>query len=639
MKNIKKYFIRPAFSPISLFYTTSLVSFLYVFMEWTYNLNRSTLASAGHFAGKVFIFFNSSAVLALFCGFVVLAYLGLWSLLKGEKTRHLLCFVFALVPSLLLTIMLLLLVDNTTYTLWKVGIITSKGFVRGLYGFLIVVVMLIIHPWVVNFTNRIEKSLDRSKALTRSRLLAGTLSFFLVITFLPVLFNLKTLLARQNEPANSTLENRPNIVLITVDSLNAKSMSLYGYPKETTPFLEELASSSLVGEDHFSNAQGTIGSLTSILTGRDPADTRVLASDDILEGEDAYLHLPGILKQYGYETIQLSYSYYADAGNVNIQNGFDLANSESSRMNIISSVLSSALPTNYYYFLRELFLRATDRVGHIFFLKDMSNPYKQVTESPEKFNDAYKLETALSMLETSDQPVFIDIHWMGTHGPKYYPSEQVFSTGEDPQQQKDREETFYLDSILEFDTSMSGFFSDLEQGGLLENTMVIITADHSQRWSITRLPLIIYFPGGSKTGAIETSTENLDLAPTILDYLDISQPSWMPGQSLLTMPDPDRPIFIAQIFGSDKDPVTGKITYPPSVAPFYQFGKISVVQCDTWYMLNMQTHVLSHSKVMPYSDRCGTTSLSSEQALILLKEHLAAYGFDISSLDDVTISE
>jgi arylsulfatase A-like enzyme len=461
----------------------------------------------------------------------------------------------------------------------------------------------------------------------------------LAFALVPVAVNSGNIHGRSAIASSTDNGKRPNILLITVDSMNASMMSLYGYTKETTPFLEEFAKSSLIGEDHFSNAQGTIGSITSILTGKYPAETRVLASSDILEGEDAYQHLPGILKQYGYGTEQLSYSYYADAGNLNMQNGFDVANSESAESDPISSALVAALPTNYYYFLREIYIRGSERILHIFFIKDMSNPYKQMTESPAKFNDAYKMQTALSLLENSDKPMFIHIHWMGTHGPKYYPENQVFSAGKDPQSQGNRDTNFYLDSILEFDTSFSQFYQQLDETGLLDNTLIIITADHSQRWTITPLPLIMYFPGGSRVGTIETATENLDISPTILDYLNIPQPSWMPGQSLLTMQEPDRPIFISQIKSSIKDPKTGKISYPPSDAPFYQFGKISVEQCDTWFMLNVETMTLTSGKVLPNTGRtCSKQPLTADQALDLIRSYLESYGFDVSSLDTVKIS-
>ncbi len=640
MKSFKKIFVRPGFSAVSALLACALVCLLYVFMEWTYNIDKSTLANTALFSEKLLILFNSAAILTLACVIIYLPFILLYQWVKREKAKLIIRFFFPLLPTALFTTMLLLIFDNTTYTFWKVGIVTSTGFIRGLYMAAWIVTFLFFYTRMILFINKLDKAMSKQPNRNRVKIIAFSLFAVLALALIPVAINGRNTVTKNVADASSIKANRPNIILITVDSMNASMMSLYGYTKDTTPFLEEFAASALVGEDHFSNAQGTIGSITSILTGRYPADTRVLASADVLEGDDAYLHLPGILKQYGYATAQLSFSYYADAENLNIQNGFDIANNESSETNPVMNALVSALPTNYYYFLREISIRGSDRLAHVFFIKDMSNPYKQVTESPDKFNDAYKMETALSLLKNTDKPMFIDIHWMNTHGPKYYPEVQVFSAGKDPKTQGNRDPNFFLDSILEFDTAFSQFYQQLDEAGLLDNTMIIITADHSQRWTITPLPLIIYFPGGSNAGTIETSTENLDISPTILDYLGIPQPTWMPGQSMLAMPDPDRPIFITQITSSIKDPKTGKISYPPAVAPFYQFGKITVEQCDTWFMLNLETMTLTTSKVLPNSGReCSKEPLTADEALALIKQYLASYGFDVSTITDVKITK
>jgi hypothetical protein len=224
---------------------------------------------------------------------------------------------------------------------------------------------------------------------------------------------------------------------------------------------------------------------------------------------------------------------------------------------------------------------------------------------------------------------------MGTHGPKYYPEKQVFSAGEDPQTQKDRMDIFYYDSILEFDTSLADFYTQLQEAGLEGDTLLIVTSDHTQRWSNSRLPLVLHFPDEDYAGTIPGNTENLDIAPTILDYLGITQPTWMPGQSLLSIQDANRPIFIAQIGESKKDPDTGKVTYPAPSEPFYQFGKISVVTCDTWYKLNLNTLVLSTGVVKKYAGECPENTVDAQTALNLIRGHLQEYSFDTSTIVNV----
>jgi arylsulfatase A-like enzyme len=259
-----------------------------------------------------------------------------------------------------------------------------------------------------------------------------------------------------------------------------------------------------------------------------------------------------------------------------------------------------------------------------------------MTESPEEFNDKYKLETVFSMLENSKQPLFVHLHWMGTHGPKYYPDVQVFSLGKDPELQGNREEKFYLDSILEFDQGVEQLYDVLVETNQIKNTILIIGSDHSQRWSVARLPLIMRFPYGQYRGSLGGNTENLDIAPTILDYLDLPEPDWMSGQSLLSERDADRPVFIAQIGDADKDPETGKVSYPEPSEPFYQFGRMTVVLCDTWYAVNLKTLKMTSAKVPSYSGTCSIDH-SPLSALNLIRNHLEKYGFDGFSLYRVTL--
>jgi arylsulfatase A-like enzyme len=535
--------------------------------------------------------------------------------------------------------MILILVDNFTYTVFKFGIVSAKGAFRAFYTFGFVIVGILLYRKVLQFANKINEKYIQSSKIAEELLLVILAVFLAIWVFIPINQNSHASIGVSTDLQQANVEKLPNIILITADSLNAERMSMYGYAKDTTPFLKELATTSLVAEDAFSNAQGTIGSTTSLLTGKDPADIRILHSIDILQGNDTFEHLPAILRSNGYYTAQLSYSYYADAYRVNFQNAFDYANGTSIENNPFFAGIAAVLPSNYYYFIHEFVVRLSDRLGHIFFIRDMTNPYKKVTEGTEKFNDQQKLDYAVSLLKTTQQPLFVHIHWLGTHGPKYAPAQQIFSAGQDPTTQVKYDDNFYADTILEFDTAVSNFYQTLADNGFLDNTIIIIASDHSQKWSVSRLPLIIHFPNSENAKEITENAQNLDIAPTLLDYLNIDQPEWMPGQSLLTRLDPSRPIFIAAIPSSKKDPVTGKVTFPESKAPFYQFGKMTVVICDTWYRLNLTEMKMDKGTVKNYVGSCENGSGSETEALQLISQHFETYGFDISSLQNVILKE
>ena len=72
-----------------------------------------------------------------------------------------------------------------------------------------------------------------------------------------------------NRPAlNRASEHRPNVVIFVADALRAQNMSLYGYGRKTTPFLERFADQSMVFTEMHSNSTSTRTSLTTILSGK-----------------------------------------------------------------------------------------------------------------------------------------------------------------------------------------------------------------------------------------------------------------------------------------------------------------------------------------------------------------------------------
>ncbi len=361
-------------------------------------------------------------------------------------------------------------------------------------------------------------------------------------------------------------------------------------------------------------------------------DTRVIYSSDMLQGQDAYQHLPDILEDYGYYTAQLSNAVYADAYKTNFQDAFKEANGRSAELDPLMFTLGRYYAGINHLFQQEVIERLSTRLEHIYFINDMANPYQQVTEAPVKFNDRQKLNHLFNLLEESRQPVFVHLHWMGTHGPNYYPEEQVFSAGYNIEHQGANSQLFYYDALLEFDQAVQEIYSFLDETNLLENSILVVTSDHSQKWTNSRIPLLVRFPRGEHNGVVNQNVQTIDIAPTLLDYLGIATPGWMAGQSLLSPDYETLPIYTAKIPRSSKDPVTGKVIYPESRPPFYQFGRMSVIVCDQWFELDLQEITLKEGHVKEYPSACAV-SIGKREALNLLIDHLERYDFDTTSLD------
>ncbi len=633
MKRLSTLLPRATFSPGGLFLVTTLVAFLYVLMEWVFIVTKPSFLQQAAFGSRLLVLFSASALLAALATLLCLPFTLAFKRSPAGRVTSALRSLSAAVPALLLSALVLMMADNFTYTVFGFGIVSAKGGVRALY----LIPFLLLTAWLYTRTiallNFTQEALENRPPRVRKVTLGILAALIVLLAAVPALAYAPYWSGTSSVAKPSSAAHFPNILLITADSLNANRMSVYGYEKPTTPFLEELAKSSLVAQNAFSNAQGTIGSLTSILTGRYPVDTGVLTTNDILRDEAATQHMPGILRKYGYYSVQLSYSYYADARRLNFQGGFDEANGTRLNANPLFSALSAVFPSNISYFTSEITARLLDRLAHIFFLRDMNNPYLQVTESPEKFNDQQKLEYALALFDRVDQPLFIHIHWMGTHGPAYHPANQVFSAGEDPEKQGKFDEDFYLDSILEFDQSLAALYAALQERGALENTVLVIAADHSQRWNIIRLPLLMRFPGGENIGLVRGNVQYLNIAPTLLDAVNIPKPAWMAGTSLLEDQPETSPIILTEIPAFVPDAQTGKRVFPEIRPPFYQFGKVSLITCDQWVKLEFASLKLTRGTIPDYAQRCSSPALSDREAIQLISEYLETYGLDASSLE------
>jgi len=98
-------------------------------------------------------------------------------------------------------------------------------------------------------------------------------------------------------------QTRPpwSVLLITIDNLRPDHMSLYGYEKDTTPYLKKFAKESVVFENAFSTSAWTAPGMVSIFTGYYPP---VHAQHGRFSFYDEEMTAPfRILAEQGYEIL------------------------------------------------------------------------------------------------------------------------------------------------------------------------------------------------------------------------------------------------------------------------------------------------------------------------------------------------
>ncbi len=614
---------------------TVAVAFAYIFMEWVFFVTMPSFMSVMGLSDKLKVFLLSGWMFAVVCmvlvaAFIVIDILALASHLGGI-TRY---WGWA-IPAIVLSALALLLVDNFTYTIFKFGISTSTGISRGVYAALFVLLAGYVYLRMLrSFGSGVQGS---RQAMQTNRWLYACLGVFAAITVL-ALANVKyTNFSADQAAATGPANKQPNIILLGSDGLNADNLSAYGYKRNTTPRLKELAKSSLVAQNAFTNAGNTAGSVVSIFTSKLPTQTRLLYPPDILTGFNSFQHLPGILNNLGYETVEFGAPYYVDSFNFNLQNGFDIANNRTINPGKLASFGARLGFESEAYFLTRLTWRISDRILHIFYIQEMANPFATVSEPVPEISDESKIEQAMALFDQPTAPLFVHIHLLGTHGGYYIPETRVYSAGE--MQVSEWLTDFYDDTLLSFDKYVGEVVDHLKADGQFDNTILIIYTDHNKAFQVDeRIPLIIHFPNGEQAGKVTKNVQNMDIAPTILDYMGFSIPGWMNGESLLNGGPTDRRLIFST--GTDKvkpneedieflDPAQNK-------PPFYQFSFINVLDCHKMYSFSLTSYEWKAEYVPGYVNPCPAQDLLSfDQIKQATYERLAQDGFDTSSLPEI----
>ncbi|HET9913494.1 MAG TPA: sulfatase-like hydrolase/transferase [Anaerolineales bacterium] len=628
---------KPFLSWNSLFLLTFLAAYLYVFNEWLFAVTKPHFMNDLSLARQLQIFLVLGALLVSLCFLSLLPLLisSLFPFLR--RYTNLIIKLGGLLPAMVFAILILIMVDNFTYTVFKWGIVSSKGWTRGLYGLGFLLTIFLCYRSVLKALLRLSwRNRIWGMAPKRIfRLLAGAL----VLSFSLLALSSQKQAASLSTDKTAKVKQRPHILVLTADGMDATHTSIYGYERDTTPHLRALAKSSLVAENAFANAGKSPGSVVSMYTSKYPAQTRMLFTPDILQGTDAYEHLPGILRSQGYKTVQITVPYYLDARILNIVDGFDEIKMSSAAPSELLTRIGKVLPSDHALFADEILKRAVDRIRHIFFIRQMENPYLQVTAFYARRVDIERWVYLRQELQTAKQPLFVHVHAMVTHGQDFFPMEQNFSLGQSIADQQPWSDDFYDDSILDFDKNVGELVNELMKLGLLENTILIIGSDHGKQWDqLHRLPLIIRFPHGQYAGRVQANVQNLDIAPTLLDYLGLDQPDWMRGQSLIASELDQRPIFGVSSVETERVDDSRIIVIPEKVKPpFYQFGDISLIYCQTWYKLDLTNLGWKTGNVEGSTAACPPGSeISEQQAFEWIVQHLEENGFDVSSLENLT---
>jgi arylsulfatase A-like enzyme len=355
----------------------------------------------------------------------------------------------------------------------------------------------------------------------------------------------------------STLKSYPNIILVTFDALAAQHTSLYGYHRNTTPNLDKLGRESYVFDNMFSSCNWTMPSLSSLLSGKHPSHHKLNNRLCYFFGNARNQNLPMTLKALGYETAVAWSNGLSCPLRSNLA-GIDHVSPNFSLYKVISIFGFGANP-----WLSELI--AMSRVHKIIFgytekMMKKSNQPAAIIRPDLTFANAREL------INNMQKPFFIWMHVYPPHAP-YLPiddfmysilKERVFDTEEkyvklafvnpysaSMKKTVDQLEMRYDETIASTDNEFGKFLSFLKEKGLYQNSILIFSSDHGEMFdrgfwghggpflyqSLANVPLLLHLPGQVQGQRIGANVSQVDIAPTVLDFLGVTPPKWMDGGS------------------------------------------------------------------------------------------------------------
>ena len=326
---------------------------------------------------------------------------------------------------------------------------------------------------------------------------------------------------------------KPNVVLITIDSLRADHMGCYGYLKDTTPFIDSYINRSTLYKKAYANGPNTPNSFSSIICSR-----------YILESEGFTLpkrwkSIAQLLKKDGYNT----YGYIAGNSWVSEFFGYDRGFDE----------FNSYLDHSYRYEdkligkkIKNIYKRKDRKRNKVLKLLDEFLLNNYVLR--KKSLDEYFYNDVIEKIKNIEPPYFLWVHFMDVHYPycpkREYQKELSKSMNSLKQQylnlivrlnrdtNKKRIDdiiSLYDATILQVDKKVEHIINSIKKP---ENDLIIVTSDHGECFKehgnfshrtydmyneLLHVPLIIKYPKQLKGKEINEQFSLINLNSIILD--------------------------------------------------------------------------------------------------------------------------
>jgi arylsulfatase A-like enzyme len=373
--------------------------------------------------------------------------------------------------------------------------------------------------------------------------------------------------------AARTSSGKPDVILITLDTVRADHLSLYGYVRDTTPNLRALAQHATVYTNAISAGDMTLSSHASIFTGLYPSWHQAHFDRGYEWGrplDSKYPTLAEILAGNGFDTAAIISNYLYLAPGFGLDRGF---------LHHDSAAPVKFLGTSKGFLLRER-------------VRNSLTPFFKPWQYDPMFRNAEEIDSAALAFFDREKAQgrrffgflnYMDAHWpylppgrFATMYPGYDPHirtnhydaiEREVVSLRRPMSAREREHLLsqYDGSIAYLDWALGKLIEALKQRGLYDNTLLVITSDHGEAFGergivghalsvyqdLVHVPLLIKYPGQTDPASVSRAVSLTSLMPTILTVLGYPAPKTMQGRSLWNAPP-----------GEDGNPISETFVHP-----------------------------------------------------------------------------
>jgi arylsulfatase A-like enzyme len=366
----------------------------------------------------------------------------------------------------------------------------------------------------------------------------------------------------------------PNVLLLILDTVRSFDLSLYGFPRPTTPALDRWAKRGVVFDRAYSTAPWTLPSHASIFTGHFPDD---MVADWRTPLGKRKRTLAEALREHGYLTGGFVANLYYCSRESGLARGF--VHYEDYSLSAPMTVWSMSLGRT---------ILGVPAVHRLVGMRDIL--------ARKRASDINRALLSWIDSRKGERPFFAFLNYFDAHSPYTPPAQYAaaFAPTEPRQNPQietsltwleaevERQHNAYDASLAYLDAQLDSLFGALDRRGLLDNTLIVLASDHGEEFHEhgvmghgsslylpgIAVPLVLWGKGLPAGIRVQHPVTLRNIPVTVMDYLDFDGP--FPGRSLA------RHWLAPQQAVANPDTVVSGVNFAPRLPESYPVGRGSL---------------------------------------------------------------